>query len=315
MKGEVYCMENDMSDVIKNVQIQSYSDTNGNYCFRDKIEEFKDKPLDEILKNPPEFIIAVNKKIIKCIISPMFMQNDDYVGYIIVMIDVTKETEVNNLKNQFISNVSHELRTPVTVLRTYIDTLYTMADEIDDKTRKEFTETANKEVIRLHRLVNDILDVSRLEKELTDIIPVIKDTISSMKILADEKNVEIILDKSVDRIVLPINVPNMERVFNNLLSNAIKYSPQNGTIIVSLKKDGNFADISVKDEGPGIAEEHLSKVFDRFYRVENSVHTVKGTGLGLYLVKTTVEKHHNGSVYVHSKINEGSTFGIRLPLS
>lgn len=310
------------AEAIQNIQIQSYSDTEGNHCFRDKIEEFKDKPLNEILKNPPEFTISVDKRIIKCVISPMFMQNDDYVGYIIVMIDVTKETEVNNLKNQFISNVSHELRTPVTVLRTYIDTLYTMGDELDEETRKEFTETANKEVTRLHRMVNDILDVSRLEspdveleKEDASICPIIEDTVTSMQVLANEKNVKITFEKPSDEVILPINVANMERVFNNLISNAIKYSPQDSSIEVILKKEADCVDISVTDHGCGIEEKHLAKLFDRFYRVENSVHTVKGTGLGLYLVKTTVEKHHGGKVYVKSKVGEGSTFGIKLPLS
>lgn len=310
------------ADNVKGIQIQCYSDNQGQYCFRDKIEEFKDTPLDIILKNPPEFTVEIDKKIIKCTISPMFMQNDDYVGYIIVMLDVTKETEVNNLKNQFISNVSHELRTPVTVLRTYIDTLYSMGDELDEETRKEFTETANKEVTRLHRMVNDILDVSRLEspdveleREMTDITPVLADTITSMQVLADERNVKIQLDKPNEETVLPVNVANIERVFNNLISNAIKYSPEESTIEVVLKIEGEYADISVTDHGCGIAKENLPKLFDRFYRVENSVHTVKGTGLGLYLVKTTVEKHHHGKVYVNSKIGEGSTFGIKLPLS
>ena len=315
-------MLNVTSENVTGVEIQCYADTNGCYCFKDKIEEFKDTPLDKILKNPPEFTVNIDNAVIKCVISPIFMQNDDYVGYIIVMHDITKETEVNNLKNQFISNVSHELRTPVTVLRTYIDTLYTMADDLDEETRKEFTETANKEVTRLHRMVNDILDVSRLEspdveleKENADIIPVIADTISSMQVLADEKNVKIEFEKSDENLVLPINVANMERVFNNLISNSIKYSPENGKITVVLKKEDKYADISVTDEGPGIEEKHLAKLFDRFYRVENSVHTVKGTGLGLYLVKTTVEKHHGGKVYVKSKVGEGSTFGIKLPLS
>ena len=114
---------------------------------------------------------------------------------------------------------------------------------------------------------------------------------------------------------MPINTVNIERVLNNLLSNAIKYSPENGKINVCMKKSGNYLDISVRDEGPGIAEEHIPKLFDRFYRVENSVHTVKGTGLGLYLVKTSVEKQYGGQVYVKSKINQGSTFGIKLPIS
>lgn len=309
-------------DVLQGVSIQNYTDYDGNHCFRDKIEEFKDIPLENILNNPPEFTVTINKKVIKNIISPIFMQNGDYVGYITVMIDITKETEVNNLKNQFISNVSHELRTPVTVLRTYLDTLDTMSDDLDEETKKEFISTANKEVTRLHRMVNDILDVSRLEapdvelkKEDADIVKVLEDTIQSMQVLAGEKHSKIELSKEQDEIILPINVVNIERVFNNLLSNAIKYSPENQSISVELKVIDNCVDISVTDKGIGIDEEHQKKLFERFYRVENSVHTVKGTGLGLYLVKTTVEKHHKGKVYVKSKPGEGSTFGIKIPLS
>lgn len=309
-------------DVLQNVSIQQYTDNNGLCPFKDKIEEFKDIPLDVILKNPPEYTVNIGDKVIKCVLSPMFMQNDEYVGYIMVLTDITRETEVNNMKNQFISNVSHELRTPVTVLRTYLDTLNTMSDELDEETKKEFIATADKEVARLHRMVNDILDVSRLEspdveveKEVEDIVPVIEDTISSMQVLANEKSVKIELEKSGDIPQIPFNKPTMERVFNNLLSNAIKYSPEHGTISVKIRLEENFVDISVADEGPGIEAKHLPKLFDRFYRAENNVHTVKGTGLGLYLVKTTVEKHHGGQVYVNSTVGVGSVFGIKLPVS
>lgn len=310
------------SEAVINVQIQKFRDNTGNYSFKDKIEEFKDIPLEVILKNPPEYHLNVNDKIVKCTISPMFMKNGDYVGYIMVLTDITREIEVNTMKNQFISNVSHELRTPVTVLRTYLDTLNTMSDELDEETRKEFTATADKEVTRLHRMVNEILDVSRLEspdveieKEVENIVPVLEDTITSMQVLANEKSVNIEFEKINEIPDIPFNRPSMERVFNNLLSNAIKYSPQNGKIFVKIKNNNQYIDISVKDEGSGIEAKHLPKLFDRFYRAENNVHTVKGTGLGLYLVKTTVEKHHNGRVYVESTIGAGSTFGIKLPVS
>ena len=309
-------------ELLINLPVQKYCDSNGLYPFKEKIEDFKDISLEIILKNPPEYTINIDDKIIKCVISPMFMQNEEYVGYIMVLTDITRETEVNNMKNQFISNVSHELRTPVTVLRTYLDTLSTMSDELDAETRKEFIETADKEVVRLHRMVNDILDVSRLEspdieveKEIEDIVPVLRDTITSMQVLAKEKSVVIDFEKMCEIPQIPFNKPTIERVFNNLLSNAIKYSPENGKICVKINLDGDFVDISVKDEGPGIEQKHLPKLFDRFYRAENNVHTVKGTGLGLYLVKTTVEKHHNGKVYVNSTVGEGSVFGIKLPVS
>ena len=119
-----------------NTKIQNFIDCHGQQCFLDKIEEFKDTPLNIIEQKPIEFNIEAGAKTIKAMISPMFSKQQDYVGYIIVLIDITRETEVNKLKNTFISNVSHELRTPVTVLRTYIDTLCHNGDDFDDETKK-----------------------------------------------------------------------------------------------------------------------------------------------------------------------------------
>lgn len=306
-----------------NTQIQNYSDSEGKRCFLDKIEEFKDTPLNIIEQKPIEFIIEIEKKTIKATISPMFSKQWDYVGYIIVLLDITRETEVNKLKNTFISNVSHELRTPVTVLRTYIDTLCENGDDFDEETKKEFMQTINTEVKRLHSMVNDILDFSRLEagniklkKEYTDIVQLLKQNIESIKILAEEKHMRISLNFEKTLPKIPINIESIDRVIRNLLSNAIKYSQENTDIIVNaeLSEDKNFVVFSVKDNGIGIAKEHLEKIFDRFYRVENATHTVKGTGLGLHLVKMTIEQHHNGKITVKSKENEGSTFTVALPV-
>ena len=172
-------------------------------------------------------------------------------------------------------------------------------------------------------MVNDILDFSRLEsgnvnveKENCNIVPVIEQTLQSMQVLAEEKNVTFSLIKEPDLPEVPMNVSGIERVLNNLISNAIKYSPENGRIKVraELARDPDFIEVSVEDQGIGIPEEHQKKIFERFYRVENDTHTVKGTGLGLHLVKITIEKHHKGQVFVKSKPNEGSTFGFRLPI-
>ena len=110
------------------------------------------------------------------------------------------------------------------------------------------------------------------------------------------------------------NYDGIERALTNLVSNAIKYSPDNGEITVNLAKDGEDAVITVTDQGCGIAPEHQKKIFDRFYRVENNIHTIKGTGLGLHLVKQTIEKYHDGKIFVISKLGEGATFGFKLPI-
>ena len=309
---------------ILNTKIQTYCDTDGELCFKEKIEQFKDTPLDIMENKPLEFNIEIDGRVIKSIISPMFTTSQEYVGYVIVLIDVTKEVEIDKMKSNFISNVSHELRTPVTVLRTYIDTLYNHSKDFDEKTNQEFFDVINKEAARLQKMVNDILDFSRLEsgninveKEKTNIVPVIEQQLKSMQVLAEEKNVTFSLIKEPDLPEIPINVDSIERALNNLLSNAIKYSPENGRIKVraELARDPNYIEVSVEDQGCGIPEEHQKKIFERFYRVENDTHTVKGTGLGLHLVKVTIEKHHQGQVFVKSKPGEGSTFGFRLPIN
>lgn len=304
------------------MKIQEYIDSHGQKCFLDKIEEFKDTPLNIIEQKPIEFNIEAGKLTIKAMISPMFSKQQDYVGYIIVLIDVTRETEVNKLKNTFISNVSHELRTPVTVLRTYIDTLCNNGDDFDEETKKEFMQTIDTEAKRLHSMVNEILDFSRLEsgninlkKEYSNIVDLLEQNINSIKILADEKNIKINFVKEEEIPAVPINVESMDRVIRNLLSNAIKYSLDGKNIEVCVRKNQEYIEFSVKDNGIGMAKEHLEKIFDRFYRVENSVHTVKGTGLGLHLVKMTVEKHHHGTITVTSTEGVGSTFTVQLPLN
>lgn len=308
--------ENQMLDT----KIQNYIDTEGNYCFKTKIEEFKDTPLEIMEKKPLEFSIQVDNRVIKSIISPMFTRNKDYVGYIIVLIDMTKEAEMDNMRSTFISNVSHELRTPVTVLRSYIDTLYNYGNDFDYDTQKEFIGTINQEIIRLNGMVNDILDFSRMEanahmeKSLNSIYEVVDNCVEHVQALTKEHNLKISVEKDENIPEFLFNYDGIERSLTNLLSNAIKYSPDNGNVKVVLKNSGNEAEITVSDEGCGIAPEHQKKIFDRFYRVENNIHTIKGTGLGLHLVKTTVEKYHDGKVFVHSQVGNGSTFGIVLPV-
>ena len=184
-----------------NMKIQNYIDTEGNYCFKDKIEEFKDTPIEIMENKPLEFSIQVDKRVIKSIISPMFTRNKDYVGYIIVLIDMTKEAEMDAMRSTFISNVSHELRTPVTVLRSYIDTLYNYGNEFDYDTQKEFIGTINQEIIRLNSMVNDILDFSRMEanaqmeKSLNSIYEVVDTCVNQVQALTKEHNLTISVKK------------------------------------------------------------------------------------------------------------------------
>ena len=316
-------LEVEDEDII-NTKINQYCDTNGELCFKEKIEQFKDTPLDDMEGAPLAFNIEVAKNVIKSVISPMFSRNGDYVGYIIVLIDVTKEVEMEQLRSQFISNVSHELRTPVTVLRSYIDTLYNYGNDFDFNTQKEFIGVMNQEIIRLNTMVNDILDFSRYESQNLkpemkpeNIVDIINDCVDQVKILAEEHNLvfSIMIEPDLPQVMM--NKEAITRALTNIISNAIKYSPDGKRIKIRAERSriGDYLEVSVEDQGPGIAEEYQKKVFDRFFRVENDTHTVKGTGLGLHLVKIAIEKQHNGQVFVQSKVGEGSTFGFRIPFT
>lgn len=310
-------------DEIVGTQIQQFCDTSGELCFAEKIAEFKDTPIEED-GQPVPFNIEIDKRIIKCLISPMFTRSNSYVGYIIVLIDVTKDVEMDQLRSHFISNVSHELRTPVTVLRSYIDTLYNFGNDFDFNTQREFIGVMNQEIVRLNRMVNDILDFSRyesqnirLEKSKQNIIEIIEDCVNQVQVLAKEHDLTISIMKEPDLPEVYLNVDSVSRALMNIVSNAIKYSPDGKRIKIRAERsrDGEFVEVSVEDQGVGIPEQYQKKIFDRFFRVENATHTVKGTGLGLHLVKVTIEKHHQGQVFVHSKEGEGSTFGFRLPIN
>lgn len=304
-------------------KITKYYDVNGELCFSEKIKEFKDIPYEGNRAKNLECQISMNSKIIKIIISPIFTIHEEYIGYIVILHDITREAEIDKIKNTFISNVSHELRTPVTILRTYIDTLYNCEEKLDDKTKRDFLSIINHESDRLNSMVNDILDFSKLEspnfkieKNLSDIGSIIELTVKSMKVLAEDKGVSfsIIIEPDLPNVM--INSESIERALKNLISNSIKYSLKNSRVKIRAEIDrtGEYLQVSIEDNGIGIPEEHLEKIFDRFYRIETKVHSVKGTGLGLHLVKITIEKHHGGKVFVESKINEGSTFGFKIPL-
>jgi two-component system, OmpR family, sensor histidine kinase NblS len=305
--------------------LKEYITEDGTRCFEPIIENFEKEYAEKSDALPQLFThkLEMPERTMKVMLSPIQDAEGSMLGFVLILHDVTKETEVDKMKTSFISNVSHELRTPVTTIKSYVDTIYNHGKDLDPETYDEFIETINVETDRLKKLVNDILDFSRLEegavvleRELADITPVINLTVQSVKVLADQKKITLSTAIESNLPKLYINCDSIERVLRNLLSNAIKYTDDNGRIKVraELTELGDALEVSVQDSGIGIPDEHLPYIFDRFYRVENKVHTVKGTGLGLHLVKVAIEKHHSGEVFVKSEVGSGSTFGFRIPL-
>jgi two-component system sensor histidine kinase NblS len=316
----------DSSQVLVGEAIQTFSGLEGQPYFEPMLKDFalhQKKPLAEREAAPFAQLVKVGKKQLKIFVSPI--QNAAYnrLGFVMIMHDVTRETEVDKLKTNFISNVSHELRTPVTTIQSYVDTIFNHSDELDPDTYKEFIATIHLETERLKKLVNDILDFSKLEegayeldRQWEELAPIINLTVQSVRVLAAQKELTITTSIESNLPLVLINSESIERVLRNLLSNAIKYTAEGGRIKVKaeVSGDGQWVEVLVQDNGVGVPAENLKQIFDRFYRVENKVHTVKGTGLGLHLVKVAIENHHDGQVFVSSEEGVGSTFGFRLPV-
>lgn len=249
-------------------------------------------------------------------------------GIAITIQDITREVALNEAKSQFISNVSHELRTPLFNIKSFIETLHEYGEDLSDTERREFLETANHETDRLTRLVNDVLDLSRLESnrryalDAVDVSQPIEQTLRTYQLNARDKQIQ--LEQEIER-NLPLVVGNYDlllQVFVNLVGNALKFTEAGGRVCMRAyqpKSDLDHPDIEptvrieIADTGIGIAPEDQEAIFDRFFRVENRVHTLEGTGLGLSIVKNIIEKH-NSRVHLVSEIGTGTTFWFDLSL-
>jgi len=229
---------------------------------------------------------------------------------------------VSKRKSDFVSAVSHELRTPLTSIKGYASILLTERLGKVPKEVKQRLEKINKHSDELTRMVNDLLDISRIESgkiemkmqpqrlaeiagSVVDMLqPQLKDKGIQIKLDISEKIPPVLADKS-----------QLERVFINLLSNAIKFTPESGQISVETKITGDTVQVDVSDSGIGIPESALPFIFDEFYRVNNEINqSIKGTGLGLSLVKYIINAH-KGEIWVKSKLNQGTTFSFTLPVA
>ncbi len=243
-------------------------------------------------------------------------------GLAITVQDITREVALNEAKAQFISNVSHELRTPLFNIKSFIETLHEYGEDLSDGERKEFLETANHETDRLTRLVNDVLDLSRLESsrqyqlEAVDIIQPIEQTLRTHRLNARDKQIELLQDVEPNLPPAMGNYDLLLQVFSNLVGNALKFTEPGGQVMLRAHQivppgdgpnHGGYIRVEICDTGIGIAPEDQQAIFDRFFRVENRVHTLEGTGLGLSIVKNIIEKH-SSQVHLVSEVGIGTTF-------
>lgn len=273
-----------------------------------------------------EQIDLENGRIILVHLAPVILQND-FLGTVSIFRDITHEVEVDRLKSEFVATVSHELRTPMTSIRGYVDVLLMGAAGALNENQTHFLNIVKNNTERLNILVNDLLDVSRIESgrvtlspQALDLREVAEDVIGDVLRRSQEENKPMALSLDAPK-KLPRVYGDAERVrqiLGNLMDNAYHYTPENGTIIVRIQplNGGHEVQVDVKDNGVGISLEDQERVFERFYRGEHPlVLATPGTGLGLSIVKQIVDMH-KGRIWMKSTgiPGEGSTFSFTLPV-
>ena len=253
--------------------------------------------------------------------APLVLSSGSVAGVVAALRDISREAEVERLKNEFISTVSHELRTPMTSIKGYTDLLFLgMAGGLTDAQRN-FLQIIKSNADRLTALVNDILDISRIETgriglvvEALHLTGIIDQVVASFREQYREKGVQLEWQPPEELAEVRGDAARVTQVLSNLLANAWHYTPPEGCVQVDVREAGPFVQVDVVDTGIGIAPEDLDRIFDRFYRADHPlVQEVGGTGLGLSIVKMFVEIL-GGEIWVKSQLGEGSTFSFSLPL-
>ncbi|MDJ0797055.1 MAG: ATP-binding protein [Calothrix sp. MO_167.B12] len=269
-----------------------------------------------------------NNKTVRILLTTVLnLQRESIKGIAITIQDITREVELNEAKSQFISNVSHELRTPLFNIKSFIETLHDYGEDLGVEERQEFLETVNHETDRLTRLVNDVLDLSKLESgrnyslQGVDLGQAIEQTLRTYQLNAKDKGIELIQDIAPELPPVIGNYDLLLQVLANLVGNALKFTKAGGKVALrayqlaakpqsSNKKSQVRVEIS--DTGIGIGSEDQQAIFARFFRVENRVHTLEGTGLGLSIVRNIIEEKHHSKVNLVSEVGIGTTFWFDL---
>ncbi|MFB5282015.1 MULTISPECIES: ATP-binding protein [Peribacillus] len=255
------------------------------------------------------------------IVSPLYSNDGTIRGAVAVIRDITNERRMDKLRTDFIANVSHELRTPISMLQGYSEAL---VDDIagNEEDKKEMSRIIYDESLRMGRLVNDLLDLARLESgnmrltyEQVELMSYLTRITSKFQVIAKEKDIKLSVDLEDTKIEWDFDPDRIEQVLTNLIDNAIRHTSKGGSVEVGQRKsDRGGLIIYVKDTGSGIPEEDLPFVFERFYKADKArTRGRSGTGLGLSIAKNIIDAHE-GYMSVNSRLNEGTMFSFVLPM-
>jgi two-component system phosphate regulon sensor histidine kinase PhoR len=252
-------------------------------------------------------------------LGPLRNDDDAVLGIVAVLSDITEHRAMDQMKTELMSMVTHEIRTPLSTVRGFAQILRRKG--LSEEKSQEFLEIISRQSNRVVNLVNDFLDITRIEtrrhpmtKAPLDLVEVIRSAVADLAPLAEEKRIELRFDPPLSELPPALGDRSLlEQVLINLISNAIKYSPQGASAQVEIQRDDAYLAVSVRDNGLGVPRESLPRLFEKFYRVRcEDRKDVIGTGLGLALVKQIVEVH-GGTVHVASEHGLGSTFTFTVP--
>jgi two-component system phosphate regulon sensor histidine kinase PhoR len=308
VKGlEVTSKGQGLQEVIRNIQFQHFT-----------ARALKDEtPISEDI-----MLHQAEQRMVNVHATPLRNSRDTSIGTLLVFNDVTQLRHLEQMRQDFVANVSHEIRTPLTAIKGFVETLQSGAKDRPEEAGR-FIAIIEKHTNRLEAIVDDLLQLSRIEKENeakqipfaeASIRSILRSSIQICQAKAEAKKIDIELSCD-DSVTASINAALLEQAFINLIDNAIKYSGENDGILINAEKTPVELSISVQDHGIGILKSHLPRIFERFYRVDKARSRENGgTGLGLAIVKHIV-KAHGGRLSVDSERGKGSTFTIHLPLS
>ncbi|MFO8068600.1 MAG: ATP-binding protein [Alkalibacterium sp.] len=275
---------------------------------------------NHVVQNEEIQIYYPEEKIVDVHVVPISNESLETLNFIVLLYDITEIRRLEKVRTDFVANVSHELRTPITAVKGFSETLLDGA-LYDEDVLVEFLEIIYKESSRLDAMVNDILQLSKLEQRKVSGIKEkirVKDTVDEViKILSqkiDMKQIHININDS-ENVEIEMNPDHLKQMIINLVGNAVSYTPEKGKVTIDIDTLDDELKLSIIDSGIGIPKDQVSRIFERFYRVDKGrSRNVGGTGLGLSIVKWLVE-NNDGRIEVKSEVGKGTRFTVWLPLS
>lgn len=288
----------------------------------DSIQEvLKNKNLKSSLKQIEISLASNNKKMYCKVYVSSISKNNENIGVITLLQDITKSKEIDKMKTEFIATVSHEFKTPLTSIGMSVDLLSADKDINSNPMHKDLIRIIKEEKERMVYLIKDLLDLSKIETgkgqiklENCKLKSILENSIEDLKNYCDEQKAEVTLENIDENLSVYADPSKISLVIKNLISNAVKYRKENvkPKILIDIIKKSNNVIVSVKDNGRGIPQDYLEKIFEKFIQVKVSNDgKIEGTGLGLSICKGII-KAHNGEIWVESTVDKGSTFYFSL---